>query len=143
MYGIEQEQRPLEGIVQKRADFTIRFIKNGDPKKVVVLMEDKRRGKESLPAEWWRAALNQLTDYLKLVRTEQTNDEILYDVVTIGTYCRFYELHPSEGTMRDFIDPNIFELKTNEKDVHEILLRLVALTSHSSTWGQNPYKVIR
>ena len=46
LYGIEQEQRPLEGVVKQRADFTIRYIKNGDPKKVV-LMEDKRRGNES------------------------------------------------------------------------------------------------
>ncbi|KAI9860743.1 MAG: hypothetical protein M1813_005666 [Trichoglossum hirsutum] len=46
LYGIEQEQRPLEGVVKLRADFTIRYIKNGDPKKVV-LTEDKRRGYET------------------------------------------------------------------------------------------------
>ena len=53
-----------------------RHIKNGDPKKVV-LFEDKRCGKETQLAEW-RNALEQLTNHLKLVRTEQGGKEILY-----------------------------------------------------------------
>ncbi len=92
MYGIEQEQRPLEGVVKQRADFTIRYIKNGVPKKVA-LFEDKRRGYETQKTVWVDA-LEQLTNYLKLVRTEQGGEDILYSNVTIGTYTRFYMLKP-------------------------------------------------
>ncbi|PGH01637.1 hypothetical protein AJ80_08983 [Polytolypa hystricis UAMH7299] len=83
LYGIEQEQRPLEGVVKQHADFTIRYtntiryIKNRIPKK--------------------------LTEYLKLVRAEQEDsEEVLYAAVTIGTYVRFYCLTPDDQTLTDY-----------------------------------------
>lgn len=97
LYGIEQEQRALEGVVKQRADFTIRYIKNGSPKKVV-LMENKRRGYETQPSKW-EEAVEQLTRYLKLVRTEQPGNDTLYAAVTIGTYVRFYYLVAGEQTL--------------------------------------------
>ncbi|KAI9773440.1 MAG: hypothetical protein M1840_007656 [Geoglossum simile] len=129
-YGIEQEQRPLEGVVKLRADFTIRYIKNGDPKKVV-LIEDKKRGYETQESKWI-AAVNQLTNYLKLVRTEQDRDQVLYGAVTIGTYVRFYFLRPGEQTIEDYPTTETgkaYELKDDEAEVHKVLNEYVAITS--------------
>ncbi|KAH0538229.1 hypothetical protein FGG08_005148 [Glutinoglossum americanum] len=122
LYGIEQEQRPLEGVVKLRADFTIRYIKNGDPKKVV-LMEDKRRGYETWGSKW-AEALEQLTNYLTLVRAEQTGNEVLYGIVTIGTYVRFYFLEPGELIMEDYPTTETgkaYELKDDEAEIHKVL----------------------
>jgi len=130
-YGIEQEQRPLEGVVKQRADFTIRYIKNGSPKKVV-LMEDKRRGHET-QASKWEEAVNQLTNYLKLVRAEQGGNNILYGAVTIGTYVRFYSFMPGEQKLRDYpssFTGKAYELKDDENEVHKILSEYVAKTAH-------------
>ena len=130
LYGIEQEQRPLEGVVKQRADFTIRYVKNGDPKKVV-LMEDKKRGHETQSSKW-SEALEQLTSYMKLVRSEQGREEVLYGAVTIGTYVRFYYLMPGEQTMQDYPSPETrkaYELKPDEENFHKILNELVAKTS--------------
>jgi len=131
LYGIEQEQRPLEGVVKQRADFIIRYIKNGDPKKVV-LIEDKRRGYETQASKWVEA-LDQLTNYLKLVRTEQGGNDILYGIVTIGTYVRFYYLVPNEQAMKDYPTTetgNAYELKNDEAEVHKVLNEYVDKTSH-------------
>ena len=130
LYGIEQEQRPLEDVVKQRADFTIRYVINGD-QKIVVLMEDKKRGHETQSSKW-SEALEQLTNYMKLVRSEQGGEEVLYGAVTIGTYVRFYYLMPGEQTMQDYPSPETgkaYELKTDEENVHKILNELVAKTS--------------
>jgi hypothetical protein len=131
LYGIEQEQRPLEGVVKLRADFTIRYIKNGDLKKVV-LMEDKRRRFETWGSRWTEA-LEQLTNYLKLVRNEQTGKEILYGIVTIGTHVRFYFLNPYEPTMEDYPTTETrkaYELKDDEAEIHKVLNEVVTKTSY-------------
>ncbi|KAK3176667.1 hypothetical protein OEA41_007990 [Lepraria neglecta] len=65
--GVEQETRPLTGI-KKRADLSIRYVKNGIPEKAIVI-EDKRVEFEAQTSK--RAeAVDQVTDYLKLIRTE-------------------------------------------------------------------------
>lgn len=130
-YGIEQEQRSLPGMVEQRADFTIRSIRNGNPKKFF-LMEDKQRGHESQPSKW-TFVLEQLTNYLKLVRTEESEADILYGAVTIGTYVRFYFLVPGEQNARDYPSSKTgkaYELELDEADIHDILNELVAKTSH-------------
>lgn len=131
LYGIEQEQRALEGVVKQRADFTIRYIKNGSPKKVV-LMENKRRGYETQPSKW-EEAVEQLTRYLKLVRTEQPGNDTLYAAVTIGTYVRFYYLVAGEQTLTDYATTRTgeyYELRDDEGEVHKVLNEYVANTSH-------------
>lgn len=40
-YGIQQQQRPWPGATKTRADFAIRYVKNGQTKKVC-LIEDRR-----------------------------------------------------------------------------------------------------
>ncbi|KAK2750688.1 hypothetical protein FQN57_002761 [Myotisia sp. PD_48] len=127
-YGIEQEQRPLSGNKQ-RADFTVRYVKNGVPKKVV-LLEDKRRGYETQPSKWVDA-VDQLTTYLKLVRMEQAKGT-LYGAVTIGTYVRFYYLPSDSNTLVDFAmgGGQAFELQNNDREIHAILNEFVRLTSH-------------
>lgn len=133
-YGIELEQRPLEGVVKQRADFTIRYIKNGDPKtvKTVVLMKNKKRGYETQQSERLEA-VEQLTNYLKLVRTEQSpSEKTLYAAVTIGTYVRFYYLDLDEDTLRDYQTTRTgdYELRDNEGKIHKILTEYVANTYH-------------
>ncbi|EZF26145.1 hypothetical protein H112_01684 [Trichophyton rubrum D6] len=128
--GIEQEQRPLEK-VYSRADFIIRYVKNGQPKKVV-LMENERRGYET-QSSWWAEAVRQLTDYLKLVRAEQDWNDTLYAAVTIGTYVRFYYLEPKEQTLTDYTTVrtgDYYELKKDEAEVHKVLNEWVEKTSH-------------
>jgi hypothetical protein len=131
-FGIEQEARPLPEITRQRANWTIRYIKNGSLKKVV-LMEDKRKVTETQPAEW-REALSQLTRYLKLVRTEKNQDpqQTLYGAVNMGTYTRFYQLEHHEPECVDCpgTNGNPYELAKDEAEIHEILLNLVQKTSH-------------
>lgn len=95
-YGIEQEQRPYPGVAKTKSDFIIRYIKNGQPKKVV-LIEDKRVSLESSSATW-AAAVIQLTGYLKVARASQHSEdqpsETIYTIVTVGHYSRFYEFPP-------------------------------------------------
>ncbi|KAF2471331.1 uncharacterized protein BDR25DRAFT_325101 [Lindgomyces ingoldianus] len=121
-YGIEQEARPLPEVTKQRADWTIRYIKNGDPKKVI-LIEGNRKGMESQPAQ-----------YMKLVRTERNQDpkRTLYGAVNIGTYTRFYQLDPYEQECIDYPGTNgkCYELAGNEAEIHAILLNLVQKTSH-------------
>ncbi|KAK2785903.1 hypothetical protein FQN53_007279 [Emmonsiellopsis sp. PD_33] len=133
-YGIEQEQRSLEGAIEARADCFIRYIRHGYPIKVI-LMETRRRGSEAQQSTW-EQAVRQLTNYLKLVRTEQHQhaaDEILYAAVTIGTYVRFYYLVPKELELRDYKSTrtgDYYELKDDEGEVHKILTEFVAKTYH-------------
>ncbi|KAK2816041.1 hypothetical protein FQN49_008044, partial [Arthroderma sp. PD_2] len=130
-YGIEQEQRPLEGVVKKRVDFTIRYVKNGTPKKVV-LMENKKRGYET-HASVWADAVTQLTNYIKLVHVEQLDNNILYAAVCVGTYVRFYYHERRDEELTDY--PTLrtgdyYELKNDEEEVHRVLTELVAKTNH-------------
>ncbi|KAI9787508.1 MAG: hypothetical protein M1839_000038 [Geoglossum umbratile] len=131
-FGIEQEARWLPEITGQRADWTIRYVKNGSLKKVV-LMEDKRKGMETQSAEW-REALSQLTRYLKLVRAEKNQDakQTLYGVVNMGTYTRFYQLEHHEPECIDYpgTKGKPYELAKDEAEIHEILLDLVQKTSH-------------
>ena len=92
-FGAEQESRVLTDLgISQRADFTIRCIKNGDPKKVI-LCENKKRDYETQNAVW-KEALKQAVNYASLIRSEeyQNPDETLYLAVNIGKSLRFYEL---------------------------------------------------
>ncbi|KAH0550937.1 hypothetical protein GP486_007697 [Trichoglossum hirsutum] len=100
--------------------------------KKVVLMEDKRRGYETQMSKWTEA-LNQLTSYLKMVRTEQGGDDILYGIVTIGTYARFYYLAPNEQAMDDYPTTetgSAYELKNDEAEIHKLLSEYAVKTSY-------------
>lgn len=130
-FGIEHESRPFPEATKQRADWTIRYIKNGDPK--VILMEDKRRGKEFSTAEW-RSGLEQLTDYMTLARaeTQQDTQRTLYGAVNIGTYTRFYQLDMYEKTCINYpgTPDQALELQADEERIHNILQELVQKTMH-------------
>ena len=127
-YGLEQETRPLTGI-KKRADISIRYIKNGTPKKVI-LIEDKRVDFES-QSSTWKEAVDQVKGYLDLVRTEQNNDKTLYAIATVGHYSRFYYLEPDQNDLLDYPGTNgkAFEFKKDEGDIEALLNDLVKKTS--------------
>lgn len=130
-FKVSQQFRPFPGATNQRVDITIRTIKNGERMKVA-LMEDKRRGKESSPAEW-AAALEQLTRYMTLVRAEPGQDHrrTLYGAVNIGTHTRFYHLEAYQKQCDDYPGTNgkIYELAADEEEVHRILLDMVARCS--------------
>lgn len=134
-YGIEQVQQPYPGVAKTESDFIIRYIRNGQQKKVA-LLEDKRVSHESASAAW-AAAVNQLTDYLKVARAEaQYSDgkpcETVYAVVTIGHYSRFYEFPFDAQELQDYgtTGGRVFEFKNDEDDIDMILLDMVQKTSH-------------
>jgi 2,3-bisphosphoglycerate-independent phosphoglycerate mutase len=133
LYGIEQGQRASEKQKRRlRADFTVRDIKNGKSKKVV-LFEDKRSGYETQAAQW-KEAVKQLAKYLNFVCEEQEQEQgkpgILYRAVCIGTYVRFYYFdkdkeiweYPSVETGK------AYELMEDEETVDGILKEFVAKT---------------
>ena len=129
-YGVEQESRPLKA-VSKRTDFTVRYIKNGVPKKIIII-EDKRVAFETQSSAW-AEAVEQLTDYLKLLRTEQKddNDKPLYAIVTVGHYSRFYIFAPGENHVTDYPGTNgkLLEFKKDEAQIESLLNELVTKTS--------------
>ncbi|KAK2768353.1 hypothetical protein FQN54_000207 [Arachnomyces sp. PD_36] len=136
LFRIGLEQRPLEGaaVVKPRPDLTIRYIRNRASKKIVfvVLMANKRMGCENppRPAEW-EDYVEELADYLRLVRSEEEEEEeeegdtdsILFGVVSIESYVRFYYLSCDRG----FLDypttrtGGSYELKEDEGEIHGIL----------------------
>ena len=86
-FGLEQERRPSDNATE-RADVTIRYIRNGIPKRVVII-EDERVAYEARTSRWQRAVA-QVTAYLEGIRKEQENIIPLYAIVTVGPYSRFY-----------------------------------------------------
>ncbi|KAM5453843.1 hypothetical protein MaudCBS49596_002467 [Microsporum audouinii] len=107
-YGIEQDQCQLDGTTDGCADFAIR------------------------PYHWGEA-VEQLAQYLKLVRAEQGSSHLLYAAITIGTYVRFYYLEPLEQTLTDYPTTrtgDFYELKLNEDEIHNVLSEWVEKTSH-------------
>ena len=127
-YGVLQESKPLKATT-KTTDFTVRYVENGVPKKIIII-KDKRVAYEAQSSAW-AEAVEQLTDYLKLVRTEQRDDKILYAIVTIGHYSRFYLFAPGDYHMTDYPGTNgrVFEFKEDEAQIDAILNELVTKTS--------------
>ena len=126
-FGIEQESRVLKDQgVSLRADFMIRYVRNGDPKKVI-LVEDKRPGGATSTAVW-TDALQQVTNYAKLVRQDKGQDPngTLHLIVNVGTYVRFYQLDGGADVAKDWIpgqeDP--LELADDEERMWQHLQRL-------------------
>ncbi|KAM5470184.1 hypothetical protein MauCBS54593_004068 [Microsporum audouinii] len=125
-YGIEQDQCQLDGTTDGCADFAIRRINNGESRKVVLM-------KNETQAYHWGEAVEQLTQYLKLVRAEQGSSHLLYAAITIGTYARFYYLEPQEQTLTDHPTTrtgDFYELKLNEDEIHNVLSEWVEKTNH-------------
>ena len=130
-FGVEQEARANKALGLK-TDFTIRYIKNGDPKKVI-LCEIKRREGESQDAVW-RDALAQAVTYADLIRKEkgQRPDQVLYITVNVGTYLRFYELPGNSPQPINWAPAggNLYELADNEEEVWTLFHQIRNLTMH-------------
>ncbi|KAI1638504.1 hypothetical protein F4809DRAFT_600259 [Biscogniauxia mediterranea] len=133
-YGIEMQSRPWPGVTKTKSDFTIRYIKNGSPK-AVILIEDKRVIFESSDAKW-AEAVDQLTNYMTTARAAQYTTarsiKSMYAIVTVGRYSRFYELCPGEDTLRDYPNGNgqPYEFKRDEDAIDAFLLEFVQKTAH-------------
>lgn len=133
LYGIEQESRLLKELgFSKKTDFTIRCVRNGQLKKVVVI-ECNRRSLETQDAEW-RAALNQGISYVTLIRTErdQTAADPVHIIVAIGTHLRaFTHNQGATDAVAFHLYPNeLLELAKDEQKVHEIFTELNHITQH-------------
>jgi hypothetical protein len=132
-YGVEQQARPWPGVTKTKADFAIRYVKNGQPKKVC-LIEDKRVKYESSDSKWADAA-EQLTGYMTTTRAANPNpNESMYGIVTVGHYSRFYVLKPGERQLSDYSghDGTPLHFKHHEQEIDAVLCDLVALTQSNS-----------
>ncbi|KAF4633971.1 hypothetical protein G7Y89_g4149 [Cudoniella acicularis] len=133
-YGIDQQARPWPGVTKTKADFAIRCVQNSQPKKVC-LIKDKRVEHESKSSKW-EEAVNQLTNYMTTARANNPNpDELMYSIVTVGHYSRFYELHANERELRDYSthSGSPLHFKRNEPEIDVILCELVAKTQYSNS----------
>ena len=124
-YGIMIQQRPWPGVTKTKADFIIRCVKNGQSKKVC-LIEDNRVKHESSGSKW-ADVVEQVTGYMTATRAANLDpNEVMYGIVTIGHYSRFYELWPGERQLRDYSehDGSPLHFKHNEPEIDTILCDL-------------------
>ena len=98
---------------------------------IVLVVENKRRELEGQSAAW-RNAVDQVTGYLLQIQEQQAKihpSRKLHAAVAVGRYVRFYHLLPGESTLKDLPGTNQiespYEVKDNEREVHEILCELV------------------
>lgn len=120
-FVVGQESRVMNNENNRQKfDFTIiRYITNGEPKKVI-LCENKRRDGESQTSVWTNA-LAQVVEYANSVRQEQIQyaNESLYLTVNVGTYLRFYELPKGLDKAIDWAPAggHCYELANDEEEV--------------------------
>ncbi|KAI0532013.1 hypothetical protein GGR58DRAFT_491763 [Xylaria digitata] len=126
-YGIEQ-MRAAPGVSKESADIAIRYIRNGQSKKIC-LIEEKRVEYEA-SSKNWVDAVDQLTGYMLTMRAYNPNRTgTLHGIVTIGHYSRFYVLFSDETVLRDHSDTdrNIYHFK-DEAAIDTILRSIVRET---------------
>ncbi len=127
-YAIDPQARPRAEEDKKRADFAVRYVHNGTPRKGI-LIEDKRVKYESSNSKW-KGAVDQLTGYMESSRVESGIEETVYGIVTIGHYSRFYEYWAGEEVLRNHsgYDGNPLHFRDDEMNIDEILCALVQAT---------------
>ncbi|KAF9769576.1 hypothetical protein IL306_012988 [Fusarium sp. DS 682] len=134
-YGIDP-QANTEGHPKnkKKADFAVRFVHNGIPRKII-LVENKRVSEETSNTTWSKA-LKQLSQYMYEARAANPSpDHTMYGIVTVGHYSRFYVLYSHEDELSDYrsgvadYHGQPLEFKDDEWFVHLILQELVQVTS--------------
>lgn len=136
-YGIEQ--RWPEPGSKRQVEFTIRYFKDGHPKKVVFIVH--KRVEDEISGFSSEKVIEQLTNtYMKTARTgadeNQGPEEIVYAmaIVAAGRYSRFYCLmpHSTTPTLRDDFpntnDGRPLEFKHDEETIDEILLDILSKT---------------
>jgi hypothetical protein len=133
-YAIVAQANPDSRSKQK-ADFAVRYVHNGVPRKVV-LIEYKRVSDESSNTAW-AAAMAQLVDYMEQARAANPPPEKdMYGIVTVGHYSRFYTLSSDVDTLSDFSSSYMdytgqpLHFKHDEYWMHTLLEELVQLTCH-------------
>lgn len=132
-FGIEQEAHAPPEISEHCTEWTIRYIRKGHSRKLV-LMTNRRGGRREISTRAWAEGLVQLTDYLQLVRSEDGQDlqQTLYGAVDFGTRTRFYQWSRSETECTDYPGTNgkVFEVEKDEEEVHLRFMELVAKASY-------------
>jgi hypothetical protein len=142
-FGVEVRAHPDPKKSKEANDVTIACVHHATNKiKALYLFEDNRvkyEGRGSV----WTAAKNQLTGYMLTQREDsRQKNEVIYGVVTVGRYSRFYQLNPDQteldyypGTGHD----DIFEFRKNEREILDILLAIKAVVSRrASNGGSRP-----
>lgn len=133
-YAIEAQAYP-DRKTKTKADFAVRYVHNGVPKKVI-LIEDKRVSYEGSGAVWEQAA-KQLTGYMITARDALEDDEVddMYGIITVGHYSRYYTLSADEDDLCNFSSNYVnyagepLHFKHDENWMHTLLMELVELTS--------------
>jgi hypothetical protein len=131
-YAIEAQANP-DRKSKKKADFAIRYVHNGVPRKVI-LIEDKRVSDEGSDAAW-AEAMKQLVGYMVQARAANSSTSAMYGIVTVGHYSRYYTLSPGAATLVNFASNDMdyngepLHFKNDEYSMHTLLEELVQLTS--------------
>lgn len=131
-YAIEAQANP-DRKSKKKADFAVRYVHNGIPRKVV-LIENKRVSDESSNAAWAEAMM-QLVGYMEQARAANpTPNTAMYGIATVGHYSRYYTLSPGAAALSDFSSSYMdysgepLHFKHDEYWMHTLLEELVELT---------------
>ncbi|OAA42760.1 hypothetical protein NOR_04891 [Metarhizium rileyi] len=116
-----------------KADFVVRYVHNGLPRKVI-LIGNKSVCNESSDRTW-HDAMEQLTDYmLHAVDARLKPKEDMYGIVTVGHYSRYYTLAVGSTTLTNFTSKYLdysgeaLHFKNDEYWMHTLLTELVERT---------------
>lgn len=128
---------------QEKSDLIVRYNRDNhtmyeiDPRRTVMVWEDKKRDCAFGRGYWWKYGLNQLTGYMHDHYRTEFLEGLLFGAVGIGRYVRFYYLDSSGGELQDYYgDPDVrgregirlnednepWEVKDGEEAIHQILL---------------------
>ena len=131
-YGIEQESRTPGELGLSQTDFTIRCVRNGQLKRVVVLENKATRFESQRSA--WRRALDEIIRYVSLIRNEESpmETEPIHIILAIGTYLRAYTHQSRAEDADDFhlYPRELLELQKDEEKVHNLLTEMNRITQH-------------
>ncbi|KAK4153865.1 hypothetical protein C8A00DRAFT_33335 [Chaetomidium leptoderma] len=135
-FQLEVQSRPAPGLTKQSNDVTVRYVKNGN-KKPLILLENKRMSLETHTSTW-RDAVTELTNYMKLARSTSSpaaQAEPMFGIVTVGHYSRFYILYPHESTLTDHPTTagDLVEFKQDESLIVSLLLSIKAQASRPSS----------
>jgi hypothetical protein len=93
----------------------------------------------------WSQGIEKLTGVLSTARAEYTNEkdftectngrDVMYGIVTVGHYSRFYELHEGMETLSDQAkhDGTTLHIKNNAAEIDSILCDILDDTGHSNS----------
>lgn len=138
-FGVEVQahHNPKKG--EEDIDATIAYVHYATSKRTALCLFEDKRVKYEEQDSVWTTAKEHLTEYmLTQRRASRQENEVIYGVVTVGRYSRFYQLNPGQTELDYYPDTthdDIFEFKKNEREILDILLAIKAVVSRPASNG--------